>query len=369
MKTRLHNLLTGLTVLAWLYQATAQESRFFRISGPAATSITAFNTDGTMVWSNTQQAGNYIIQTVASLPGGTNWVCYVQVPGVAGLNTNVVVSFNPPAGMTLIPAESFTMGDALDKETDAVPVGVTVSAFFMDVNLVSYGQWQSVHDWAINHGYGFSHAGAGEAANHPVQTVDWFDCVKWSNARSQMEGLTPAYYSDAGLTKWFTNGEQAVYVNWTNHGYRLPTEAEWEKAARGGLIGQRFPWGNLISESQANYEGNTNGFSYDLGPSGYNTTYAGGQYPPYTSPVGSFAANGYGLYDMAGNAYEWCWDWYGTPYTGGNDPHGPVNGGNRVLRGGSWAGYANHVRCAYRSAGLNQTNTGSAVGFRCLRGY
>ena len=104
----------------------------------------------------------------------------------------------------------------------------------------------------------------------------------------------------------------------------------------GGLIGQRFPWGNLIGESQANYEGNTNSFSYHLGPNGYNATYAGGQYPPYTSPVGSFAANGYGLSDMAGNVYEWCWDWYGTPYAGGNDPHGPVNGSNRVLRGGSW---------------------------------
>jgi formylglycine-generating enzyme required for sulfatase activity len=211
----------------------------------------------------------------------------------------------------------------------------------MDTNLVSYSQWQSVYNWATSHGYSFTNAGAGKAATHPVQTVDWYDCVKWCNARSQQAGLTAVYYTDAELTQVYANGETTnVFVNWAASGYRLPTEAEWEKAARGGLIGQRFPWGNTISESQANYEGASTFYgdtspSYDLGPIGYNAAFAtGGQ--PYTSPVGSFAPNAYGLYDMAGNVWAWCWDWFGTPYAGGTDPIGAASGSYRVFRGGSW---------------------------------
>jgi formylglycine-generating enzyme required for sulfatase activity len=200
-----------------------------------------------------------------------------------------------------------------------------------------------------------------------VQTVDWYDTVKWCNARSQQAGKTPVYYTDAGLTQVFTNGEVTPYVNWTASGYRLPTEAEWEKAARGGLSGQRFPWGNVISESLANYYGNTASFSYDLGPNGLNAIGSVGGTSPATSPVGSFAANGYGLNDMAGNVFEWCWDWYGTPYAGGSDPRGPASGSYRVLRGGSWSNGAGSSRCAFR-VNINPGNAGVDVGFRCVRG-
>ena len=271
-----------------------------------------------------------------------------------------------PAGMALIPAGAYTMGDNLDGESDATPtVSVTVSAFYMDVNLVSYSQWQSVYYWATNHGYGFANAGAGKAANHPVQTVDWYDCVKWCNARSQQAGKTPVYYTDAGFSQVYTNGEVAAYANWTASGYRLPTEAEWEKAARGGLSGQRFPWGNLITENLANYEA-TNSYSYDLGPNGYNAAFTNGVMP-YTSPAGYFAPNGYGLYDMTGNVWEWCWDWYGTPYAGGTDPRGPASGlyGCRMARGGTWGVAGRYVRCAQRGNTL-PVQVSYYAGFRCV---
>ena len=224
-----------------------------------------------------------------------------------------------------------------------------------------------MYQWATNNGYSFDNAGSGQAVNHPVFNVDWWDTVKWSNARSQQAGLAPAYYTDAGLTQVYTNGDgDAVYVNWGTSGYRLPTEAEWEMAARGGLSGQRFPWGDTISESQANYNGDTADYGYDLGPDGYNAAFTNGV-TPYTSPVGTFAPNGYGLYDLAGNVAEWCWDWYGTPYAGGSDPRGPASGSSRVLRGGSWANDASGTRCASRLTGPSYAN-GYGLGFRCVRG-
>jgi formylglycine-generating enzyme required for sulfatase activity len=199
--------------------------------------------------------------------------------------------------------------------------------------------------------------------------VNWYDCVKWCNARSQEAGLTPVYYTDAGFTQVYKTGDVTPYVNWSANGFRLPTEAEWEKAARGGLSGRRFPWGNLISEGQANYYGDTNDYSYDRGPNGYNSIGSIGGTSPATSPVGSFDVNGYGLYDMAGNVFEWCWDWYGTPYgqpTTGN-PTGPGTGGYRVLRGGDGSDLASVARCACRGYG-GPSGAVSSLGFRCVRG-
>ena len=375
MNTKLHCLLIPLATFACVHKAAAQGAVFFRISGPAATTITAFNPDGTIVWSNASVSTNYIVQMAASLSGGTNWVNYVQLPVTNKVNTNLLVAFNPPVGMALVPAGVFTIGDTLDGENDAATTNVTVSGFYIDQNLVTYNQWEAVYAYATSSGYGFEHAGVGKAANHPVQSVDWYDVVKWSNARSQQTGLTPVYYTDTELTQVFTNGDvgTTVYANWLANGYRLPTEAEWEKAARGGLIGQRFPWGNVITEKLANYYGDTNVYSYDLGPDGYNSTFTNGV-APYTSPVGYFAPNDYGLCDMAGNVLEWCWDWYeqppypaGSPYLGGSDPRGPSTGSDHVLRGGLWSYYADYARCANR-ASVSPNYEGDDVGFRCVRG-
>ena len=259
-----------------------------------------------------------------------------------------------------------------------------MSAFYMDTNLVSYSQWQTIFTYAVNNGYGFDNGGAGRATNHPVTTVNWYDCVKWCNARSQAAGLTPVYYTDAGLTQVYVSGRPTVYPNWAANGYRLPTEAEWEKAARAGLTGQRYPWGSTISESQGNYWACVGCGYNDLGPySGYNTNFATGGMP-YTSPVGYFPPNGYGLYDMAGNVYEWCWDWYWSPGRAGvaayglpttNNPTGPASGGSRVLRGGAWHYNADNARSNSRYY-LDPRSTvdypwgySGTFGFRCVRGF
>ena len=255
----------------------------------------------------------------------------------------------------LYPRRPVPNGRHLDGETDALPVhSVYVSAFFMGQYDVTRELWLNTYTWATANGYQFDHAGLWFGANNPVQTVNWYDAVKWCNARSQQAGLTPVYYTDAGLTQVYTNGDtDGVYPNWTTNGYRLPTEAEWEKAARGGLAGLRYPWGNSISCTNANYNNCVGS----------------------TTPVNSYAPNGYGLYDMAGNVWQWCWDWYDPNWYANyqatmNDTRGPASspGDYRVLRGGQYGNVPSSSRCAYRVGGVNPVNTGYYVGFRCVRG-
>jgi len=289
---------------------------------------------------------------------------------------------NPPAagtlkaadlpGFALIPAGEFTMGDALDGDKAAPPHKVNVSAFYMQKKEVSKAEWDEVRAWGLKNGYTDLPEGECKAVDHPVQTVSWYDVVKWCNAKSVKEGLLPCYYTDAAQTAVYQTGKSDLantMVKWSAKGYRLPTESEWEKAARGGLNGKRFPWGDAISHEQANFY-NVGKEFYQNGTAGCHPTYYKTGWQPYTSPRGSFAANGYGLYDMAGNVFEWCWDRFGEyPSAGATDPRGAASDSRRVFRGGSWGRSASGVRCASRDSSLPDfTNfADDGFGFRLAR--
>jgi len=313
--------------------------------------------------------------TVYRLDGATGWP---TVPDSwAGRPTALWSSL---AGiLQCIPAGNFTMGDTFGEGNSCeLPAhSVYVGAFYMDKYEVTKAFWDSIYSWAITNGYGFGISGFCKDTNHPVEAVNWYNCAKWCNARSEKEGLSPCYYTSGAKTTVYRTGDLDITnecVKWAANGYRLPTEAEWEKAARGGSSGHRFPWNDVdtIAHGRANYF-STNEFLYDVSSTrGYHPSYTNGAMP-YTSPVGSFTTNGYGIYDIAGNIMEWCWDWYADGYYSSSptaDPHGPSTGSFRVLRGGDWGwGYgAFKLRCAYREHAYLPVSSCNSFGFRCVRG-
>ena len=289
--------------------------------------------------------------------------------GPAGDAAKIQTVPAPPAGFALIPAGEFTMGDALDGDKRTPQHKVKVSAFYMQQKVVSKAEWNEVRAWALQQGYTDLPVGQGKAADHPVHTVTWYNAVKWCNAKSVKDGLTPCYYTDSAQKAVYQTGAKDInntMVKWRANGYRLPTEAEWEKAARGGLSGKRFPWGDTISHEQGNFT-NSCKENYQYGTTDAHPSYkTGGE--PHTSPVGSFMANGYGLYDMAGNVQQWCWDWHGNyPAALETDPRGAACGSDRALRGGCWYGCAEGTRCAARCHFWPDC-THDIIGFRMARG-
>jgi formylglycine-generating enzyme len=173
---------------------------------------------------------------------------------------------------------------------------------------------------------------------YPVYSVSWYDAVMYANKLSQRDGLRPCYT---------INGTD-VTCNWSANGWRLPTEAEWEYAARGGSQSKGYTYaGSNDVDAMAWYTSTTD--------------------PKGTQPVGMKIADELGLYDMSGNVSELCWDWYGI-YTAGSqtDPRGVASGSNRVIRGGNWLSPASGIRSVYRSYVVPSSRS-EGIGFRLAR--
>jgi formylglycine-generating enzyme required for sulfatase activity len=365
---------------AGMIHADTPQSRFFRVDPyEASSSIVSISSRGQMAWSNAHPTGHFQVQWSGNLAGG-EWRDYVS--GTRTGTWQSVKLFDPasPPGMVLVPAGDFAMGDMWGGDWTARPVhAVLVSAIYVDRHTVSKALWDEVRAWGLTNGFSDLAIGKGGgrgvasiATNggvvttnwlnfeagpaHPVVEMDWYDAVKWCNARSLKDGLEPAYYLDGGFATLYRTGKVDLansQVNWSATGYRLPTEAEWEKAARGGLVQNHYAWPStglvlqaVIDGTMANYWGSGDAYDQGTTPAGY---YNGSQVVINASgerlPAPNMA-NAYGLYDMVGNVWEFCWDLHSsTTYQwrvdSGNlvDPRGPTYVDaplRRVDRGGSW---------------------------------
>jgi formylglycine-generating enzyme required for sulfatase activity len=246
-----------------------------------------------------------------------------------------------PEGFVRVEGGTFQMGSS-NGENDERPVHtVTVRSFSMGRHEVTQKEWTEVMGTTVRQQRDQAGGNSlyGEGDNYPMYYVSWYEAVEYCNKRSIREGLTQAYRGSG----------TSIICDFTASGYRLPTEAEWEYAARGGnkdYLTYEYAGGNSAG-AVGWYDGNSGGS---------------------THPAGQKQPNSLGLYDMSGNVWEWCWDWYSNSYSSGSqtDPGGPVSGASRVLRGGSWGNSAADLRSSYRNFNT-PGGRGSGLGFRLVR--
>jgi formylglycine-generating enzyme required for sulfatase activity len=234
--------------------------------------------------------------------------------------------------MVEIQGGTFSMGSNTG-DSDEKPVHqVTISSFMIGKYEVTQEQYQ----WVIGTNPSYFASGS-DAGKRPVEQVSWYDAVAFCNRLSEMEGLEKVYV---------INGTN-VYEGFKRNGYRLPAEAEWEYAARGGEKSKNLTYAGSNDVRQvAWYDDNS------------------GKQPRV---VGTKAPNELGIYDMSGNVWEWCWDWYGSYESGQQtDPLGASLGSYRVRRGGSWDYSAGYLRSAYRDS-FSPGNRNYNIGFRVAR--
>ena len=270
-----------------------------------------------------------------------------------------------PAGFVYIPAGKFQMGSTVGDADEKPNHKVTISkGYFMGRHEVTQKEWAEVmKDNANGISEYPSHFKNSPAENEdqtqrPVEQVSWYDAVVYCNRRSIAEDLTPCYTiggktnpDEWGTVPTSSDDPWEVTCDWEANGYRLPTEEEWEYAARAGddTTNARTWSGTKVGDDLENYAW--------YSKNSENKTHQ----------VGTLHPNEWGLYDMSGNVWEWCWDWYGN-YSDESvsDPHGGSSGGSRVCRGGSWGSLANYCTVSFRRY-LDPGSRSASLGFRLVR--
>ncbi len=263
-----------------------------------------------------------------------------------------------PEGFVKIPAASIAGTESWTPDSKVFVSGrkLEIASFYMSDHEVTRGEYKAVmgsdpSTASAHDKNGNELTGDDNVKNNPVNKVSWYDSLVYCNKRSIKEGLTPCYSIDGKTDpkEWGTvptsNNDtwNDVRCDFTANGYRLPTEAEWEWAARGGESYTYAGSGNIDEVAWYSNNTNTNG----------------------TRDVKTKKANGYGLYDMSGNIYEWCWDWRGS-ISDGTASSGPASGSSRCLRGGSWYGDDYAARVASRNYDYPGSRE-NGFGFRLVR--
>ena len=365
----------------WMSQTSGTSSWLTGVSFMDASIGTAVGEDGTIL-RTTDGGTTWVSQT----SGTSNWLLGVSVSftidedttgiavgwdgtilrtedgGTTWESQRISGTSNRLTGVSLTSAET---GTAVGRDGVATPVHtVSLDGFQIGKCEVPYALWAEVKAWAESNGYIFANPGnrgsieSTSTDQHPVTMINRRDCIAWCNAYSEKEELTPVYYFTSTKTTAYRNSSTGGdiskdCVDWAENGFRLPTEAEWEYAARyiDGL--------SVLSGDHHS--------GYNLNPDIGDCAWYYSNSVSSTHPVEQLQANSLGAKDMSGNVWEWCWDWHEVyPSTPQHNPLGPISGTYHILRGGSWYNPVTVCRTANRGWG-NLEYKHYNVGFRVCR--
>lgn len=311
----------------------------------------------------------------AQLSHAHNKVVVIPMAGddIPAISHPVAEPFTNSIGMQFntLPAGSFTMGSPSGEPgriSDEVEHTVTLTkAFGMQTTEVTNAQWNAVIvDSLLGSNPSASHADD----HYPVETVSWYDAIFFANRLSLDEGRSVCY-TTSGITG--TPGTSSLSISTVTQnasctGYRLPTEAEWEYAARAGTTkayANPIGFDDTDIEEGSGFNGNLNAMGWYSYNREIENSSAVSAYADGTKPVAKKQANAWGLYDMHGNVFEWNWDWYAAYSGDATDPVGPASGSIRVIRGGGWGDFAGNARSAVHF-NTSPGSRGISLGFRLV---